>query len=603
VGAAGGPSALHPSQHGGMLARSPSRLPSSECCGRQSPGTVDSMLAAHRAATSARGVSDWFRVIPQLDGALRHPERVAIQRAGHAPVRYRDLLQRSNDVALGLKAALGGSSKEFHAGCLGAPGMDSVRVGPRVGILANAADYVAAQWGSWLAGCVAVPLCPAHSPAEMAHVIDASGCAVVLVPGGEHSAGLRTLAERASPSTPLLELDQFPTASDATVVPEPWMLEAASPRHVGSLMLFTSGTTSKPKGVLHTHGSVRAMVDTLVGAWGWSSEDTILHTLPMHHLHGVINVTACAQAAGATIDWHVDGFHPKQTWQSLVGGGANVFMSVPTVYARLLHSHPPPASDLHRQFRLMVSGSAPLPSTIADRWRELTGVSLLERYGMTEVGMVLSNGYEVENRRFGTVGRPLPGVQCAVKPSSEEGGVIEGELLVRGPMLFAGYWGRPSANAESITDHDGSLHVFPAVATSDGLDHTITGADKWFCTGDIVRVDEEGYWTILGRASTDIIKSGGYKLSALEIETGLLEHPAIAEAVVVGLPDESDLGEVVAVLVLPKPGHSLTPEDVREFCRGRLAPYKSPRRVFIRDSIPRNAMGKVNKKELIQTLV
>jgi malonyl-CoA/methylmalonyl-CoA synthetase len=401
------------------------------------------------------------------------------------------------------------------------------------------------------------------------------------------------------------------------------------------MMLFTSGTTSLPKGVLHTHGSLGAIVESLRTAWSWSSDDHILHTLPMHHMHGVANIAACAQASGATLRWRPNGFSVQSAWEDLLHcDDLNVFMGVPTMYARMLSgmdklsdSERRQVGDLGQKFRLMVAGSAALPATVATAWREATGVPLVERYGMTEVGMALSNGTSTDQMAFGTVGSPLPGVECAIVPMEPDADDVEaggsataasdsGELWVRGPMLFAGYWDRPEANAdefvgEAEAEKRGVRVLEPArdchAGATGGL-RRLEGfgggnGNPWFRTGDIAQVDDQSFWKILGRASVDIIKSGGFKVSALEVETAVLDHPAVEEVAVLGMPDEGDMGEVITAVVVLKPGQALDTGSLRSFCNKALAKYKQPRDLIVLEAFERNAMGKINKKMLRKSLV
>jgi malonyl-CoA/methylmalonyl-CoA synthetase len=380
---------------------------------------------------------------------------------------------------------------------------------------------------------------------------------------------------------------------------------------MGALIIYTSGTTGRPKGALHTHASLGAQIASLVGAWEWAETDRIVHPLPLHHIHGIVNALLCPHAVGAAVEF-VPKFSPSGLWARLRGGAegtappVTVFMGVPTMYVRLLQAlestepaERAAAAAAAKALRLTVSGSAACPVPLMNAWEGVTGQRLLERYGMTEVGMVLSNPLHGE-RRPGFVGTPLPGVRIKVTPDApadaaaaagapesavaavtgEEvsvyGPVEEGpgELRVAGAAMFAGYWGKPAATAESY-DEDG-----------------------FFRTGDTV-VRQGGAWRILGRTSVDIIKCGGYKLSALEIEAHLLEHPRIGEAAVVGLPDEA-YGQVVAAVLAPKASGEALPTlaELRVWARDVMAPYKVPAQLRTVDAIPRNAMGKVNKKEL-----
>ncbi len=328
----------------------------------------------------------------------------------------------------------------------------------------------------------------------------------------------------------------------------------------GALMIYTSGTTNKPKGVISTYASVSAQVSCLLEAWKWSSRDRILNVLPLHHVHGLVNILTCSLTAGALCELS-DKFDAEQVWEKFAQ--LTVFMAVPTIYTKLLaHWETQPsdkkekwASAAH-QLRLMVSGSAALPAPISDAWAQVTGHRLLERYGMTEIGMALSNPYEGP-RRVGTVGKPLPGVQVRL---------VEGEIQVQSATVFREYWRKPEATRESLT------------------------ADGWFRTGDIAETDSEGYYKILGRASQDILKSGGYKISALEIESTLLEHPDLREVAVVGVLDPVWGERVAAVYVGTVSEVALGP-----WLKERLAAYKVPSLWRCVEQLPRNAMGKVQK--------
>jgi malonyl-CoA/methylmalonyl-CoA synthetase len=360
-----------------------------------------------------------------------------------------------------------------------------------------------------------------------------------------------------------------------TSAPAKSLPEISSERR--AMILYTSGTTSKPKGVVTTHAHIAAQIESLIRAWAWQASDRIPLFLPMHHIHGIINVTSCALWAGATIEPFAK-FDQPAILGRVKADAYTLFMAVPTIYVKLIQAleaaSPEERAALvggFRRLRLMVSGSAALPASVHERWTALTGQQLLERYGMTEIGMALSNPLHGE-RRPGAVGQPLPGVEVRLK--AEHGAVITaedtpGEIQVRGPNVFSEYWGKPAATAESFEP------------------------DGWYRTGDMA-VLESGYYRIMGRLSVDIIKSGGYKLSALEIEAALLEHPDIAECAVLGLPDDT-WGEAVSAAVVTKPGASLTLPALREWCKTRLSVYKAPQRLVVVDELPRNAMGKVTK--------
>jgi malonyl-CoA/methylmalonyl-CoA synthetase len=344
------------------------------------------------------------------------------------------------------------------------------------------------------------------------------------------------------------------------------------------MMVYTSGTTGRPKGVVTTHASLECQVSCLIEAWGWVADDRILLVLPLHHVHGIVNVLACALWAGATCEM-LPAFDAEAVWDRLGSGRLTLFMAVPTIYRKLIAAWEAAPAGRQRtwsegaaRLRLMVSGSAALPVQTLERWRAITGQTLLERYGMTEIGMALSHPL-VGERRPGSVGNPLPGVQVRLV---DEGGTpvpvgTPGEIEVRGGNLFLEYWGRPEATRDAFRD-------------------------GWFRTGDVAVV-EAGAYRILGRTSVDIIKTGGYKVSALEIEEVLRTHPAILECAVVGVAD-AEWGERVAAAVELRAGGSLELESLKRWSRERLAPYKIPRALRVVAALPRNAMGKVTKPDV-----
>jgi malonyl-CoA/methylmalonyl-CoA synthetase len=420
-------------------------------------------------------------------------------------------------------------------------------------------DYVALQWGVWRAGGIAVPLAVSHPPAELEYVVqDADAEIVVAHPVAERN-GRRFL-----PSGDALAAEPGPL---------PGIDEARR-----AMIVYTSGTTGKPKGAVTTHAGLRAQVTSLVQAWGWTADDRTLLVLPLHHVHGIVNVLTCALWSGAACEI-LPRFDADETWRTIESGRLTLFMAVPTVYGRLIAAYDG-ADEARRErmsagcrgMRLMVSGSAALPVQTLERWRQISGHVLLERYGMTEIGMALSNPLHGE-RRPGFVGMPLPGVRARLV--DEEGGEVQpgtpGEIEIAGPGVFLEYWRRPEATAEAFRD-------------------------GWFRTGDVAVV-EDGYYRILGRRSVDIIKTGGYKVSALEIEEVLRTHPQIGECAVVGVADEQ-WGERVCVMVETAADSDLTLPALQEWAREHLAPYKLPRDLRRVDSLPRNAMGKVVKPEV-----
>lgn len=512
-------------------------------------------------------------MIPLVERARRHGERLALA-APEGSFRYRDLLDASARVAAGL---LDGAEK----------GAEGLAGQPVAYLVPPGFSHVAVQWGIWRAGGIAVPLATMHPPPELAFVLDDSGARTVAAAGDldpELDARLRPLAEERG-------IRILPAATMAATGGEAEAPLPEVPAEHGALMVYTSGTTGRPKGVVTTHRNLEAQITALVEAWHWRADDRILHVLPLHHVHGIVNVLCCALWSGAVCEI-LPGFGAEDVWQRFTRSAErpageeriSLFMAVPTIYARLLaawDAAPPERqqawSEAASRLRLMVSGSAALPPSRLERWCEVTGQILLERYGMTEIGMALSNPLEGE-RRPGTVGFPLPGVEIRrVDEQGRELGPGEdetpGELEVRGPAVFREYWQRPAATRGAFRD-------------------------GWFRTGDVAVVEQGGYFRLLGRQSVDIVKTGGYKVSALEIEEVLRGHPAIEDCAVVGVPD-AEWGERVAAAVVLTRGRGLTLEQLREWSKRRLAIYKVPTLLEVVEDLPRNALGKVTKPALV----
>ena len=501
--------------------------------------------------------------LPAFARARAHADRTAIA-ATEGSFTYAELLAAADRVA----AALLGEGRDLR--------------GARVAFLAPPGFAgVAAQWGIWRAGGVAVPLAVSHPPPEHEYVIRDAGAGIVLAhPAFADALGPIAAACGARLMTTTAALETAPGSR-----PRPLGLPASASESFRApgpsrpaMIVYTSGTTGRPKGVVISHANLQAQITALVTAWEWRPEDRILLVLPLHHVHGIVNVVACALWSGATCEM-APRFDPVDTWTRIGRGGLTLFMAVPTVYHRLIAAWDA-ASPEHRRrwsegargLRLMVSGSAALPVTTLERWRAITGHTLLERYGMTEIGMALSQPLHGE-RRAGCVGAPLPDVR--VRLVDEHGAPTApgtpGELEVRGPAVFAEYWHRPDETAAAFRD-------------------------GWFRTGDVAVRDGDDY-RLLGRTSVDIIKTGGYKVSALEIEEVLRSHPAIAECAVVGV-DDPGWGQRVAVAVELREGHALSPDELQEWAGERLAPYKVPRSLLVMARLPRTAMGKVMKPEL-----
>ena len=353
---------------------------------------------------------------------------------------------------------------------------------------------------------------------------------------------------------------------------------------------------------------IGAQISSLISAWRWTPADRLLLVLPLHHVHGIINGLGCALAIRATCEMLYP-FDARQVWQRLASGEITVFTAVPTIYHRLIaawEGAPPDVrrawSEGVRRLRLMMSGSAALPVQILERWREITGHTLLERYGMTEIGMALSNPIDGE-RRPGFVGSPLPGVE--VRLVDEQGHEVApgspGELEVRGPTVFLEYWRRRDDTARAfrpstLRQAQGRPEQGRGTTNAQGVPSQVEGDGGWFRTGDLAIV-EDGSFRLLGRLSVDIIKTGGFKVSALEIEEVLRTHPCIAECAVVGVED-AEWGERVSAAVELREGTALSLADLQRWARPLLAPYKIPRDLCSLAALPRNAMGKVTKPEV-----
>ncbi|EAZ82665.1 acyl-CoA synthetase [Algoriphagus machipongonensis] len=484
-----------------------------------------------------------------IANAKNNPKKVAIVDQGKE-YTYQDLSNSSNAVAsmlLGDKSDLNESPVAFMV----SPGF----------------DYVATQWGIWRAGGIAVPLCITYPLPSLQYVIEDTQASIIVV--GEEYQNILNEYQK-DPKFKFFNVSDSKQFSRSFTLPE---ISKDRP----AMILYTSGTTSLPKGVLTTHANIESQISTLVKAWEWSSDDYILEILPLHHVHGIINVLCCALWSGATVEF-LNQFSAKEVFKIFLKGKLNVFMAVPTIYFKLISEweklSEEEQKELHQamsNFRLMISGSAALPVSVMEKWKEISGHYLLERYGMTEIGMAVSNPYHGE-RRAGHIGQPLPGV--LLRTVDEEGQPVNagdpGEIQIKGPSVFKEYWGKPEATAKSFTE------------------------DGWFKTGDIA-VLEDNYYRILGRDSIDIIKSGGYKISALEIEEVLRKHTEIKDCGVVGIPDE-EWGElVVAALVADK---EFDTKELNSWIRERMPSYKTPRKYIFIPDLPRNVMGKVTKNEL-----
>jgi fatty acid CoA ligase FadD36 len=424
---------------------------------------------------------------------------------------------------------------------------------PALAVLARPGiETVVATVAGVLAGVPVVPVPPDAGPKERAHILRDSGAPLLAVSAADrdteaYGAALLTVdpAERG-------QAPAEPSDADGT-----------------AFVLYTSGTTGAPKGVVLSRRAVAAGLDALADAWAWTPEDTLVHGLPLFHVHGLILGALGPLRTGGRLR-HTG----RPTPAAYAAAGGTLYFGVPTVWSRVAADEP--AAKALASARLLVSGSAPLPVPVFERLRELSGHAPIERYGMTETLITLSTRADGE-RRPGSVGVPVAGVRTRLV--SETGEEVPhdaeslGELQVSGPTLSDGYLGRPDADAETRT------------------------ADGWFRTGDVAVIGPDGFHRIVGRASVDLIKSGGFRIGAGEVEAALRDHPAVRDAAVVGAPD-ADLGQTIVAFVVP--GGAVTGEQLTAFVAERLSVHKRPRRVVLVDELPRNAMGKVLKQQLLE---
>ncbi len=384
-------------------------------------------------------------------------------------------------------------------------------------------------------GAVYVPLNTAYTPAEVAYFVADADPALVITPHDE--AAFFAAVDGAEPIDATVERgDDDPAA-----------------------ICYTSGTTGRSKGAVLTHDNLGSNAVALHHLWGFEAGDVLLHSLPTYHVHGLFVALHTAMLNGSRVV-----FHPRFVASEAVAAlqDASVYMGVPTNYVRLL-AEPGLDRDVCRSMRLFVSGSAPLLASTHEEFAERTGHTILERYGMTETGMIASNPYDASGRRAGTVGYPLPDVEVRINPA----GVLE----VRGPNVTPGYWNRERTSTD-----------FPG--------------DGWFVTGDLAAADADGRISLVGRAK-DLIISGGLNVYPKEVEDLIDAVPGVAESAVIGVP-HADFGEAVVAVVTLIAGAAVTGDDIVTALDGRLARFKQPKQVVIVDELPRNAMGKVQKNVL-----
>ncbi|KKA26242.1 hypothetical protein TD95_000063 [Thielaviopsis punctulata] len=507
-----------------------------------------------------------------------------------------------------------------------AAGKDDL-AGERIAFLVeNSYDYVVTLLAILASKAIAVPMSPAFPAAELQYILNQSE-AILMVSSAKFAAkAAETLKTELVSNPAYLQLEKLVGGSAHESV----TLEDAEPGNSG-MMLYTSGTTNRPKGVLIPQSALTAQAKALIEAWRYTPKDHLLHVLPLHHIHGTVNAIITPLFAGSSIEFMFP-FNADAVWKRFMAPFTaatttegtpkekiTFFTAVPTVYSRLMTTFKTLPDDLKETARTSVSpehlrvcfsGSAALPTPIKQAWTDLSkGSVLLERYGMTEVGMALSCSLAIPDRVDGSVGWPLPSVEARLceldtnviinegEELDAEGRERSGEIQLRGPTIFKEYWKNPEATAKEFVEGE------------DGKGH-------WFKTGDVAvrrAVPSAGHsgdaWAhglmyfIQGRKSADIIKTGGEKVSALEVERELLSLPEVAECAVVAVPSGKWGQKVGAVIVLNQEKTTKwSAMDMRRALRDRLANYKIPQTLKLVDSIPRNAMGKINKKNLVKAV-
>ncbi len=487
-------------------------------------------------------------MIKLIERSRNFQERIAVKNKNKS-YTYKQLLDTSESIALELLHG----EKDLHEA--------------RIAFLVPSGyAYVCIQWGIWRAGGIAVPLCEKHPLPSLQYVIDDTTASAIIY-SKEFELFLSPLSN--TPGARLIPLEQI--GEQTGYLPD------IDPER-RAMILYTSGTTGSPKGVVTTHNNIQSQITSLTTSWEWNKDDHVLNVLPMHHVHGIINLLCCALWSGACCEF-LPKFNPDHIFRIFCRKEVNVFMAVPTIYFKLItHWNQLPVveqeliSEHLKNFRLMVSGSAALPISVLEQWKQISGHTLLERYGMTEIGMAISNPYHGE-RKPGYIGQALSGVEIRLTDDNNQQVAVgtPGEIQIKGANVFKEYWNKPKETNESFTK------------------------DGWFKSGDI-SIFEDGSYKILGRNSVDIIKSGGFKISALEIEEVLRAHPKIKDCGVVGLPDE-EWGEIIgASLILKTNDFNLG--QLIEWVKEKLPGYKTPKKYIIQDELPRNAMGKVTKNEL-----
>ena len=489
------------------------------------------------------------------DNCVKQPDKIALQFVGGQPVTYGELadaVNRTADYLLGL----------------------GIEPGDRVAAqLPKCLPFVYFHLAAMQIGAIFLPLNPAYPPAELRYFLADSGARLLIADAADQA--------KLDPIRAAL-----PEHRKTIYIREPWesgvdwLPDYSAARGYAlpgdpdqtAMMLYTSGTTSRPKGAEITHGNLSANISALHEAWGWRADDALLHALPIFHVHGLVVALHGALHAGATATL-CRAFDAAAVLELLGSRRFSVFMGVPTMHRRLYQLAGGRRIDLSHM-RLMTSGSDRLPDDLFFGYQETFNVTLLERYGMTETGMNLSNPLRGE-RRVGSVGMPLPGVSARIVDPATEAPLPDGEVgevQIKGAHVFKGYWRQAEQTAAAFS------------------------SDGWLRTGDMGLREPDGYFTLKGRAK-DLIISGGLNVYPPEVELALMEHPAVAACAVIGCPDEEWGEQVVAAIVL-REGARADAESIGAFCRERLAAYKTPRRVVFVDEFPANALGKIQKARL-----
>jgi len=479
-------------------------------------------------------------------------DKAALELSAGASLSYGDLFKRSGRIANAL-AALG------------------VAPGDRVAVqIDKSADFIALVLGCLRAGAVLLPLNTAYTLAELEYFLsDARPALVVCRPAALASTRElgRKLGQRAVESLGVSGDGTF--AQIIAGAPEPFETIARAGDDLAAI-LYTSGTTGRSKGAMLTHDNLASNALALIDIWRFTSADVLIHALPVFHTHGLFVATNVALLAGASMI-----FLPAFDADAIIAAlpRTTSLMGVPTFYTRLL-AHPGINKAACAHMRLFVSGSAPLLVETHEQWRERTGCAILERYGMTETNMIASNPYEGA-RKPGAVGFPLPGVSLRIAHAETGAPLPDGEIgiiEVKGPNVFKGYWRMPEKSAAEFRP------------------------DGFFITGDLGRIDADGYLEIVGRAK-DLIISGGFNVYPKEVEDEIDALDGVVESAVIGLP-HPDFGEGVTAVVVPAKGAALSEAELLAKLTARLARYKLPKRIFLVEALPRNAMGKVQKAAL-----